>query len=419
MTSLMAEAARSNALEAVPASAGRRLDSIDLLRGVVMVVMALDHVRDYFSNAIGRDPMGLEDLDVGLYFTRWVTHFCAPTFVFLAGTGAFLYGSRGRSKRELSWFLLTRGLWLVVLEATVVRLSWNFHFDYSREFGGGVIFAIGWTMVALSLLVFLPTAAVATVGVLLVLFHNLLDPVRAEDLGLPFGLWGVLHHADKFVLLPGGRMGPWQVPEIHFVSGYCLIPWLGVLAAGYGFGSMFLLEPGTRRRQLIGLGLALTTAFCFLRYANLYGDPKRWVAQASPGRTLLAMLDCNKYPPSLLFLLMTLGPAVTALGIFEGLSGPVARFFVTLGRVPLFFYLLHLPLIHGLMVGVDYLRYGRSPYLSEAPWTLRPEQVPAGYGYALPVVYLVWLGVVTLLYPLCRWYARVKLRSRSGWLSYI
>jgi uncharacterized membrane protein len=414
----------------LPALGRIRLDSIDLLRGLVMVIMALDHVRDYFHNAcftpgLVRNPVDLSHPDVALFFTRWVTHFCAPTFVFLAGTGAFLAGTRGKSTAQLSWFLLTRGLWLAFLEATLVRLSWNFHLDYSKEFGGGVIFAIGWSMVALSGLVFLPTAAVAAFGVGIIAFHNMLDGTPAAAVHLPESLWMVLHQSGRFELLRELELGGVRIPAIHFTTGYCLLPWLGVLAAGYGFGAMFLLDRPQRRKQLIGLGLALIVLFALVRFGNAYGDLRYeenpegpWSVHDQWWVTVLSFINCQKYPPSLLFVLMTLGPAILALGLFDRAPGALGRFLVTFGRVPLFYYLLHLPLIHGLRVGLDYLRSGWSPFAREAPFTIRSENVPAGYGYDLPVVYLVWVAVVLTLYPLCRWFAGVKQRHPGGWLSY-
>jgi uncharacterized membrane protein len=421
------------------ASGRSRLDAIDLLRGVVMVVMALDHVRDYFNNTLFTDPptdaTNLHTTNAALFLTRWVTHFCAPTFVFLAGTGAFLAGSRGKTRKQLSWFLLSRGLWLVLLEITLVRLGWSFNFHYGREFGGGVIWAIGWSMVLLSGLVFLPTSAVTVFGVALVAFHNLMDGKTAPQVGLPGWLWVILHSPGDFRLLDTMPlklqemlMEVWpRLTDFRFGTGYSLLPWLGVMSAGYGFGSLFLLDRAERRRQLFGLGIALSLVFVALRYSNAYGDPSAWrdgdagpwSVQGNFAFTLFSFVNCHKYPPLLLFLLMTLGPAITALALFDRDCGRVGRFFVTFGRVPLFYYLFHIPLIHGLVVGTDYLRYGWSPYLSDAPWTIDRKHVPPNYGYDLPVVYLVWLSVVLLLYPLCWWFAGVKRRRKDAWLSYL
>src|SRR5438270_8172936 len=424
-------------LKAVMTSGKGRLDSIDLLRGLVMVIMALDHVRDFFHSAFLSkppiDPVDLQHTTPVLFLTRWITHFCAPTFVFLAGTGAFLFGARGRTRGQLSWFLLTRGLWLVLLDVTLVRLGWNFNLDYSKEFSGGVIWAIGWSMAVMSVLVFLPTSAIAAIGVLLIAFHNLLDGLSARQVGLPELLWMVLHSPNKLLLFSEFDVGGVTIPGIHFVTGYSLLPWLGVMAAGYGLGALFLLERTERRKQLLGLGIALCALFVILRAFNGYGDSVSAdpVARSNPGRfpgpwsvqengwlTLFSFLNCQKYPPSLLFVLMTLGPAIIALALFDRDQGRVGRFFVTFGRVPLFYYLIHIPLIHGLMVAADYVRYGSSPYATEAPWTIGSKQLPQGYGYDLPVIYLAWLGVVLVLYPLCRWFAGVKQRSGRAWLSY-
>jgi uncharacterized membrane protein len=420
-----------------PGRGARRLDSIDLLRGLIMVVMALDHVRDYWHHdsvvprdpSAGLDPLNPVDLDHAsgwLFLTRWVTHFCAPTFVFLAGTGAFLYGSRGRSSAQLSWFLLSRGLWLMLLDLTLSRLGWAF-FLWSPnangvwELGGGIIWVIGAAMVLMAGLVFLPTSAVAALGVALIAFHNLLDGKSAADLGLAGWewVWGVLHSG-------GGKV----VEVVTFGCGYGLIPCLGIMAAGYGLGALYLLEPGVRRRQLLGLGLALIVVFGVLRYSNLYGDPAvQQPTPAFPGPwsvrdpwyfTVFSFLNCQKYPASLMYTLMTLGPSITLLGLFEWARGPVARFFATFGRVPLFFYLLHVPLIHGLAVGLDYLRFGWSPMAADGCWAVAGNQnTPPDYGVSLPVAYLVWVAVVLILYPPCSWFAGVKERYRWAWLSYL
>jgi uncharacterized membrane protein len=420
-----------------------RLDAIDLVRGLVMVIMALDHVSDYFNAAFfSKPPIGSVDLaqtTPALFVTRWVTHFCAPTFVFLAGTGAFLYGSRGRTKGALSWFLLTRGLWLVILEVTMVRLGWCFNLDYARWFGPGVIWAIGWSMVLMSILVLLPVSAVAVFGIAVIAFHNLFDMKTAADMNLPEWLWTILHRPGRFALFPVNEqgsfvLGPLSLPQVHFETGYCVLPWLGVMCAGYGLGALFLLDRRERRQQLIGLGVALTALFVVLRAYNLYGDPAPgpwhtdslphedpgpWSRHENPLFTLFSFVNCQKYPPSLLYLLMTLGPAIAALALFDRPVGALGRFFVTFGRVPLFFYLLHIPLIHGLLVAFDYRRFGSSPMAHDVIWSLDPKKIPDGYGVSLPVVYLIWAGVILALYPLCWWFARIKSRYRSAWLSYL
>ena len=376
-----------------------RLDSIDLLRGLIMVIMALDHVRDYFLN-VRYDPLDLKQTSVALFLTRWVTHFCAPLFIFLAGTSAYLAGTRGKSRTGLSWFLLSRGLWIIVLEFTVVRWGWTFSFDYRFLFVQ-VLWAIGCSMIALSGLVFLPTWIVTVIGVVMIAGHNALDGVSAAQLGIPDWLWDILHTGRRFEL--GG--------DVMFLPAYPLVPWIGVMAAGYGLGAVFLLPRQRRRHCLLGLGLMLTLAFIILRGINIYGDPHPWSARSDGLFTVLSFINCHKYPPSLLYLLMTLGPALIALAAFDRDIGPFGKPLVTFGRVPMFFYLLHVPLIHGLAVALAYVRYSGKIF---EPWNLPPD-----YGYSLAVVYLVWLLVLGILYPPCRWFAGIKRRYRWAWLSYL
>ncbi len=388
-----------------------RLDAIDQLRGLVMVIMALDHVRDYFSYefiTLRQDPTDLSTTTTAMFFTRWITHFCAPVFVFLAGTGAFLYGSRGKTKFDQAWFLLTRGLWLVVLELTLVQYGWNFNLDY-QFMAGAVIWAIGWSMVAMAALVWLPTWSVTTIGVLLIAGHNYFDDVALEDLGRFGPLWQVLK--------AGGA--PFQVaPGAMFAPAYPILPWVGVMAVGYGFGTIWLLEPHRRRRYLLGLGLGVTLMFVVLRWLNQYGDPTPWTPQANAEFTFLSFLNPWKYPPSLLYVLMTLGPAILALAWFDrGPPGVLSRPLVIFGRVPLFYYLLHLPLIHGLAVVVGYCEGWTGMQIK--PFFHHPSQFPKGWGYDLPVVYLVWVLVIVMLYPACKWFADVKRRRSDPWLSYL
>jgi uncharacterized membrane protein len=446
MTAFAEDATMTVALERQPVMApaapparsqtgSRRLDSIDLMRGLIMVVMALDHVRDFWhhDSLVPRDlasptgmapvdPVNLDQTNGWLFLTRWVTHFCAPTFVFLAGTGAFLQGARGRSRAGLALFLLTRGLWLMLLDLTLSRLGWAFRLWPPDGYGvwgvwAGIIWVIGAAMVLLAPLVFLPASAVAAIGVAVIAFHNLLDSKTAADLHLPRVVWGVLHCGT----------GPVFTERVTFGTGYGLLPCFGIMAAGYGLGAVYLLEPRVRRWRLLGLGLALTALFVVLRASNLYGDPRGpnlsgpgpWSLREGWDFTAYSFVNCQKYPMSLLFTLMTLGPAVTLLGLFEWAKGPVARFFVVFGRVPLLFYLLHVPLIHGLIVGLDFLRYGSSPQATDGCWSVAGQNPPADYGVSLPVVYLVWVGVVLLLYPVCWWFAGVKQRHRTVWLSYL
>lgn len=368
-----------------------------------MVVMALDHVRDFFHNGT-TDPTDLATTTGALFGTRWITHFCAPVFVFLAGTGAYLSGSRGKSKADLSRFLLTRGVWLIFLEVTVVRFGWLFNVDYTFC-GLGVIWAIGWSMIVLAGLVFLPDSITGLFGVAMIAAHNLLDGVRPESLGSWGSLWTILHVQGELAPMSG----------VHLFVRYPLIPWVGVMAAGYGFGSLLQLDRSPRRKYLTGLGIILSLTFVILRATNTYGDPYDWSTEKNVLFTVFSFVNCEKYPPSLLFLLMTLGPAIVSLAVFDRDLGLFTRRFVVFGRVPLFYYLIHLPLIHGLALVFAYVRHGTvEPMLHGSLVAGLPE----GFGYGLPVVYLVWVGVVVILYPACAWFARLKQRSRSVWSTY-
>jgi uncharacterized membrane protein len=378
-----------------------RLDSIDLLRGLVMVVMALDHVRDFFGSG------GLNPRDVAepaLFATRWVTHFCAPIFIFLAGISAWLYGSRGRSAGEISRFLLTRGLWLILIEFTLVRLGWSFSF-MSDRFVMQVIFAIGASMLVLAALVHLPRWAIATVALALIGGHNLLDGIRATDFGAAGWIWNVLHQPALLKVTPSTEVGVL----------YPLVPWIGVMAAGYALGPVFRLERAQRLRWLVGLGAVITGGFVLLRVTNLYGDPAPWIAHDGALATIFSFINCEKYPPSLLYLMMTLGPGLVLLAAFENGRGRLADWITTYGRVPFFYYVAHLYVIHSLAVAMAWWRFGDATFLFGG----LPSGKPAGYGLALPGLYAIWLLVVVALYPLCCWFAALKQRRREWWWSYL
>jgi uncharacterized membrane protein len=385
-----------------------RLESVDLLRGFVMVVMALDHVRDFFTN-VPFDPTDLARTYPALFLTRWITHFCAPVFIFLAGTGAYLFRGRGRSTQELSWFLFTRGLWLALLEVTWVRcLGWSFNFDF-HSVVGAVLWAIGWSMVVLAALVFLPTRIVAVIGIAMIVTHNLFDGVRPEVLGKLGWLWTVLHKGGSLEIAPG-----WT-----FIEAYPLIPWIGVMAVGYAFGAIFREEPARRRRNIFRIGLVLTLAFIAVRFVNIYGDPHPWTLQSRPLFTVFSFLNCHKYPPSLLYLLMTIGPALMLLAWFDGRQTTILRPLLVFGRVPLFYYLIHLPVIHGLAVVVAWIRYGRADWLYDNPFQTSAKAIPPDNGFDLGIVYLIWILLVLALYPACRWFADLKARRKEAWLSYL
>jgi uncharacterized membrane protein len=391
----------------------QRLDSVDRLRGLVMVLMALDHTKGYFLG-IPFDALDLTQTTPAIFLTRWVSHLCAPTFMFLAGTGAYLAGRRGKTKPQLAWFLLTRGLWIVLLELTVVRLSWTFDPDL-RGNNAGVLWAIGWSMVALAGLVFLPTGVVAAFGIIMIAGHNLLDGVDPAWFRNFTPLWKILHRKemppDELKLFGGA---------VTFGTQYPLIPWIGVMAAGYGFGSLLLRDAAARQKLLIWLGSGLCAAFLVLRAVNVYGDPDPWSSQERGELfTALSFLNCHKYPPSLCYLLMTLGPALLLLAFFERAPHAPGRPLLIFGRVPMFFYLIHIPLIHCLMAAAAYARYGPSIVPALFPALFQGQPLPADYGYSLPVVYGIWLGILLVLYLPCRWFAGVKARRRDAWLSYI
>ena len=389
---------------ALPSTTPPRLRSIDLLRGGVIVLMALDHVRYFLSDA-RFDPTDPAKTTAALFATRWITHFCAPVFMFLAGVGARLSLGRGRDPRSLSRFLLTRGLWLVVLELTVARAAWQFNLDYAYS-AAHVLWALGWCMVALAALVRLPDFWIAAIGGGMVLLHNLLDRVSAADLGRVGWLWKVLHQPGSVGLGPGAEL---------FVL-YPLVPWIGVMALGYVFGVVFTRPAAERDRLCVRLGLALCAGFVGLRLLNAYGDPSPWSSQETAGRTVLSFFNATKYPASLSYLLMTLGPALLLVPLLDQARGRLADVVRTFGQVPLFFWLLHVPLIHLVAVAFSLARYG-----TVVPWLVRnpPVESPPGYGYSLWVVYGVTLGVVAALYPLCRWFAELKKRRTAAWLSYL
>lgn len=397
-----------------------RLHSIDLLRGLIMVIMALDHVRDFFFfHTI--DPTNLEQTTPALFFTRWITHFCAPTFILLAGVGAALSYLRGKTPAQLSLFLFTRGLWLLFLEWYIVRTfgwSWNFDFTYLPCW---VIWTLGWSMIILAGLVRLPTWAIVSFGLTLIFGHHLVDHIKGGQFGSAAWVWHILHDPTALIWpwhglpIPQDKLAPIQGVELSV--GYPLIPWVGVMAVGYGLGMIYRWEEKERRTFLYALGTQFCLLFLLLRIINHYGETQPWALQPTWGMTIISFLNCTKQPPSLCYLLMTLGPALLFLACFDAGVGRWARPLITFGKVPLFFYLLHLPLIHGLWVLAAWW------YLHQLPYWLFSNpplgHVPDDFGFSLPVVYAIWVGVIILLYPLCHWYAGIKKRRKSVWLSYL
>ena len=368
-----------------------------------MILMALDHTRDFFGIP-GQNPTNLASASAALFFTRWVTHFCAPVFFLLMGTGAFLAGQR-RSGSDLTRFLLTRGVWLIVLDLVVLRcFAYQFNFDY-RVTMLLVLWALGWALIVLAALVRLPVAVIGGIGGLIVATHNLLDPLRSAN---PF--WVILH-GPGVVLNQSGHVA---------FAAYPLVPWIGVTAVGYALGSVYTWPPERRRRLLIRMGVGLTLAFLAVRGLNVYGDPSAWKGQPTQIYTVLSFLNTTKYPPSLAFLLMTLGPALLALAFAERWPASWQRLLLVFGRVPLFYYVLHFALLHAAAVVVCLVKYGSAHWMFESPDLANyPFTPPPGWGFSLPVVYLAWVTVVLAVYPLCRWFAGLKARRRDGWLSYL
>lgn len=371
-----------------------------------MILMALDHVRDFFSGA-KVDPTNLGNTWPALFITRWITHYCAPVFMFLAGTSGFFAGTR-RSRPELCRFLVSRGLWLVFLELTLVRFGWRWDLKIFESNAAATIWAIGWSMVCLGFLIFLPVRFVGAFGIGMIALHNLTDGIPPSQFGSLGWLWSVLHAGGVF-----------QVPGFGtFGVSYPLIPWIGVMASGYAFGAVYSWEPERRRAFLLRTGLALIAVFVVLRATNFYGDSWRWSSQKNALFTAFSFVNCTKYPPSLLYVLMTIGPALIALAFLERPLGWWGRFVIVYGRVPLLYYLLHLPLIHGGAIVLAMVRgdTASAKFLSGGSVF---GGTPEGFGYGLPVVYLVWIITVLVLYPVCAWFAGIKQRSKSPWLSYL
>lgn len=391
-----------------------RIASVDILRGIVMIVMALDHTRDFFTS-MRFPPEDLAHTSVPLFFTRFITHYCAPVFAFLAGSGAFLSTRRGKSIQQVSQFFLTRGLWLVVAELTIVDFAWGF----VPWVHGGVIWGLGWSMVAMALIVRLPVRWIAAFGVAIVLTHNLLDRINPASFGQFDWAWILLHSPGRIPI----------TAHFAFSARYVLIPWVGVMAIGFAFGAL-LLRPD-RRKWVLTLGFGFIVLFLLLRALNLYGNgiaglpfgyPRSagpWSIQATLPLTVISFFNTLKYPPSLDYLLMTLGPALVLLGLLDGVQAErgLTRVLLVFGRVPMFYYVLHLYIIHLLSVAVAMLCH--QPILHGSV-IADFAQKPAGYGHGLPFIYAMWVLAVAILYLPCRWFMEFRARHRDwAWLSYL
>jgi len=391
----------------------KRIESIDILRGIVMVLMALDHVRDYFHIGANVDnPLNLDTTTPLLFFTRWITHFCAPVFVFLSGASIYLQSLR-KTKKELSVFLIKRGLWLIAVEFILISFAWSFNPNYQFIFLQ-VIWAIGISMLILGLCIRLPYAVILTIGLLIVFGHNLLDyPEAAPNLQAGFW-WDLLHHS-RFSVYPY-----WN--NHAAIIAYPFLPWTGLMMLGYCTGIYFTssVQPAHRRKILLRLGLAVIGLFIVVRFINLYGDPVAWSTQKNILFTFFSFINVNKYPPSLMYMCVTIGPALLVLAWIENIQNRFTNIMRTYGRVAFFYYILHIYLIH-LLSAIAFLSRGHSFSDATNTGNIFPFYfVAPGEGYSLGIVYAVWLAVVISLYPLCRWYDRYKTAHKEKWwLSYL
>ena len=395
------------------APAERRIEAIDAVRGGVMVLMALDHVRDFIHRgAMSFSPTDLTQTTPILFFTRWVTHFCAPTFMFTAGLGAFLWWQRGKTRQELSAYLVSRGLWLIVLEVTVMRLAYYFDFSLDYPVLLLVLWVLGACMIGLALLVWIPIRALTILSVAVIVLHNTLDRVDPATFGAAAGIWNLLHQPGAF-----------RLAGATIVVGYPLVPWIAVMALGFCFGELYRMDRPVRQRLLVVTGMVATLMFVVIRTFNAYGDPVPWTTQTSAVYTALSFLNTTKYPPSLDFLLMTLGPAMLVLAWFDRLALSASNPLVIFGRVPLFYFVLHFYLAHAVAVLLALLAYGSAALtfvFHPLPSMGGPRELfPAQFGYDLWVAYVVWAVVVLALFPVCRWFGRVKATRREWWVRYL
>ncbi|WP_343692901.1 heparan-alpha-glucosaminide N-acetyltransferase domain-containing protein [Chitinophaga sp.] len=385
-----------------------RIVSIDLVRGIIIILMALDHTRDYFHQySYLHDPTDLAYTSVPIFFTRWITHFCAPAFMFLSGISAFLYQTKN-GKSALSTFLITRGIWLLFLELFYVSLMWTFNPTYPAFFLQA-IWGFGASMITLAILIHLPKPVLTSIGLILVLGHNMLDPVRNTSF-----IWSLLHQPN---------FSDFHFGHSQFFIAYPVIPYIGIIVLGYSIGNIYLptVTPEQRKKWLRNFGLAAMLLFIMLRGINVYGDPAPWGKQPGGWLTLLSFLNTTKYPPSLLYTLMTLGPILLLLAYLERPLNSITARIIVFGRVPMFFYLVHIPFIHGLGIIAAMLSgYPAAVMVNLKVWVTSNAQLK-GYGFSLPVVYGIWMLVILILYPVCKWFGKYKQthQQEQKWLSYI
>jgi uncharacterized membrane protein len=387
-----------------------RISSIDVMRGIVMVIMALDHTRDFFNaDSFLFDPTDLTKTTPAIFFTRIITHFCAPTFVFLSGVSICI-SQRRKTTKELSLFLLTRGLWLILLEITVIRFGFTFQLYYDVILFQ-VIYAIGISMVILSALIFLPRKVIIALGVIITLGHNFLDPIRLSSNDALVIPWSFIYQFN-FIPLSSG---------MALLVLYPFLSWLGIMLLGYGLGSWYAPEfnPEKRKKLLLFTGLGAIVLFIILRYFNIYGDPAPWRPQKNYLFSFMSFINTTKYPVSLLYTLMTLGPVLIVLSLMENLNSKNLKPLLVFGRVPLFYFILHFFIIHISALSLYMITSGKS--ISEIdfhfPQTL--GGLSAGWGYSLAWTYFAWMMVVVATYPLCNWYNKYKSTHKDWWLSYL
>ncbi len=395
--------------QSTPDLSTKRVTSIDLLRGAVMAIMAIDHVRDYFHDAAFLyDPTDLTKTSIPLFLTRFVTHFCAPAFMLLAGTSAYLVGTR-KGKKALSRFLLTRGLWLVFLELTVINFGWFFDISYSNT-GTLVIWALGVSMILLSALIYLPKMIILSLSLLMIFGHNLIDTVQVQGQSTGSIIWALLHAPRVF-----------QFEGVTWFALYPLIPWIGVMSIGYCLGTLYNENMPIQKRKnlLLQMGVAAIVLFIVIRFMNSYGDPFSWSSQPRASYTVLSFINLNKYPPSLLYLLVTLGPCLVFLAITEKSNGWLSRQLQVIGRVPMFYYLVHIYLIHlAAMLAAELTPGINWDAMVLSTWVNFDPKLQ-GYGIGLTATYAVWFGLMIVLYGMCRWYDQYKRSHKHWWLSYL